>query len=647
MAEKSREGKRPELVAVRSTSAQEPSSKIPRCTGPARIHQNYDYDLSLYPLNPFPKSLLPDAEWSDLGSSSSDQSRQESGMLLLEDRSSCALVKPVPQYPDSFGDPRDGMHRRRPHSLDHLHQQKNSPRDPDWEFAKHQSSTLSDSPSKYEPSVAESSTHAYFGPNSDGTSMRDGGDFDSAFYRLLDAAALVQQVSAEASPSPMGALSGRSDGSANVFNVLSRLITGIRNRRGGAHGTADIMVIESSGAGRHPEDMEIATGRNQNHPPGRQHPVHESLAIVVRPSHPALSFKIILVNSTSTKSSARRNSGRPASHSAFYPDFQLTLVQTLIQIGFHLSPASSHKPISVLHALMECVAAGRQFLHDGRRRSIQAASGPLLISDTDVAREGRPHFMAIGAPERPLFSLRSLSSCAPSKRPRRKQCGRTRRQNSGMNPMASDSPKWDARMGTKRHRARVLYPTQSTVASQRDGRECATSWRHPPSAWEHRFCPGSWSDYWEFQKGCDETRRFGSQRGAQVPYEEEWNLIDGNSRLKTKIHQTWNFDLHWEVIDFLNDQLDDPEKLRSYFVVTGTEDRAWASTCLEYLQKLWPDSGEDFLESFIVFLKDIRSLGKHRSKCCTRHAQIPDLPLICRSISPQGLAKPEFQGAYE
>ncbi|KAF4544271.1 Pfs domain protein [Lasiodiplodia theobromae] len=108
------------------------------------------------------------------------------------------------------------------------------------------------------------------------------------------------------------------------------------------------------------------------------------------------------------------------------------------------------------------------------------------------------------------------------------------------------------------------------------------------------------------------AQRFDSQRSAQVPHEDEWDLIDGNAMLKTNIHQTWNFDLHWEVIDFLNDQLDDPDKLRSYFVVTGTEDRAWASTCLDYLRKLWPDSGENFLESFIALLKNIRSLGKHQ-----------------------------------
>lgn len=138
----------------------------------------------------------------------------------------------------------------------------------------------------------------------------------------------------------------------------------------------------------------------------------------------------------------------------------------------------------------------------------------------------------------------------------------------------------------------------------------------PPKTINRWPWPVRWKSYTEFRNSCEEALQFRSQQqfDEDLPNKNTWDLIDAGVQLQSDLHQTSNFDLGWDVLDFVKDQLDDPRKLRSLFIVAGTEDRAWASNCLEYARTMWSDSGEQFLEGFIALIHEIITLETHNSK---------------------------------
>ena len=70
------------------------------------------------------------------------------------------------------------------------------------------------------------------------------------------------------------------------------------------------------------------------------------------------------------------------------------------------------------------------------------------------------------------------------------------------------------------------------------------------------------------------------------------------SLLRQEKHYHTIFDVTWELLAFVRDELQEDEKLSQVLTLTGTQINAQASTCEQYIREFWPDLGPRLL-SFI------------------------------------------------
>lgn len=117
-----------------------------------------------------------------------------------------------------------------------------------------------------------------------------------------------------------------------------------------------------------------------------------------------------------------------------------------------------------------------------------------------------------------------------------------------------------------------------------------------------------WPTYQIFLQMCEETfvSAAGSLGSRYHVNPSRLNRIANELSLAPCIHQRATFTIKWELLEFLDDQLDSPDALSTLFVVTGTESHAYASTCAEYLNRNWPGTGNTLLGFLISFLRDLR-----------------------------------------
>ena len=66
---------------------------------------------------------------------------------------------------------------------------------------------------------------------------------------------------------------------------------------------------------------------------------------------------------------------------------------------------------------------------------------------------------------------------------------------------------------------------------------------------------------------------------------------------------TITFHVHWNLLEFCEEELEGKQNLATVLTVTGTDEIAFATTCQEYVIRYWPNTGQDvltFLESAIL-----------------------------------------------
>ena len=70
------------------------------------------------------------------------------------------------------------------------------------------------------------------------------------------------------------------------------------------------------------------------------------------------------------------------------------------------------------------------------------------------------------------------------------------------------------------------------------------------------------------------------------------------------------FNVEWHILEYVEKELEDGQKISSILTVSGDVGDAYASTCLEYSRKIWPDNGEVVIRA----LEEALEATQH-SKC--------------------------------
>lgn len=139
------------------------------------------------------------------------------------------------------------------------------------------------------------------------------------------------------------------------------------------------------------------------------------------------------------------------------------------------------------------------------------------------------------------------------------------------------------------------------------------SGRHYPKKRSPRRISGAslhrpdWPTYQMFLQMCEETF-FSATRSLGSRYHvnpSRLGRIANELSLAPRMHQRATFTIKWELLEFLDGQLDAPDALSTLFVVTGTESYAYASTCADCLNRNWPGTGNTLLSFLISFLRDL------------------------------------------
>lgn len=68
------------------------------------------------------------------------------------------------------------------------------------------------------------------------------------------------------------------------------------------------------------------------------------------------------------------------------------------------------------------------------------------------------------------------------------------------------------------------------------------------------------------------------------------------------------FDVVWDLPQYMNREMDEGQSLASMITFTGSVDAAWATTCGEYLQKIWPDTGMITLRAIEAAIKQKKAV---------------------------------------
>ena len=95
-------------------------------------------------------------------------------------------------------------------------------------------------------------------------------------------------------------------------------------------------------------------------------------------------------------------------------------------------------------------------------------------------------------------------------------------------------------------------------------------------------------------------------------------------------HNSFVFDVDWNPLAFLQDQYKDlvNTKLESVICISGSNQTAQATSCGEYIQRMWPERGAGVLGVLSTAIE--KGVGVH-SGTYTLHEQMDEPPLQMQS----------------
>lgn len=122
-------------------------------------------------------------------------------------------------------------------------------------------------------------------------------------------------------------------------------------------------------------------------------------------------------------------------------------------------------------------------------------------------------------------------------------------------------------------------------------------------------------DFWRFVVQKSETSK-PSLLASELPSEiyvrnalEPWFPSKFHQRHRLKIN------IYWEVLDYLQKELDEGQSLKDLLTLSGGKENAFAATCNDYLEWLYPKSSQVLLEALLdaLELTKTNSTGRSRS----------------------------------
>ena len=122
-------------------------------------------------------------------------------------------------------------------------------------------------------------------------------------------------------------------------------------------------------------------------------------------------------------------------------------------------------------------------------------------------------------------------------------------------------------------------------------------------------------DFWRFAVQKSETSKpslLASKLPSQIYVQnalEPWFPSKFHQRHRLKIN------IYWEVLDYLQKELDEGQSLKALLTLSGGKENAFAATCDDYLEWLCPKSSQVLLEALL----DALELNKTNSTGISRH----------------------------